>query len=242
VNKLSFVTLAFLAGVGCAVACSSSGDDTSAPGGGSGGSAGKASGGSGGTSSSTAGKGGTSSTAGTASSVAGANEGGASSIYEDLGEEAGITKAVDAIVAAEVMDADIASYFSQQADSSHSPTVDDIKECLVIQLAGATGGPQVYAGHKTSAGFACRDMKTAHADLNINSGTFTKFVSIAANVLQSDPFNVPANDLATIGTVLLGLQKSIVTANPDSNTERPCTAPAACALGAGGAAGAGGSN
>ncbi len=232
-NKLSFITMALIAGVGCAVACSSSGDDTSTPSGGSGGTAGKASGGSGG---STAGKGGT---GGTSVSSAGASEGGAHSIYEDLGEEAGIKAAVADIVKAETMDAKIASYFSQQADSTHTPTVADIEDCLVTQLAEATGGPQVYTGHKTPTGYACRSMVDAHADLNINSGTFDAFVAIAAGVLSSDPYNVPAADLATIGSVLEGLKPAIVTAKPDSDTERACTAPAACVLGA---AGAGGSN
>lgn len=230
-NKLSFITLTLIAGVGCAVACSSSGDDTSVPSGGSGGSAGKASGGSGG---STAGKGGT---GGTSSSAAGAAEGGATSIYEDLGEEAGIKKAVADIVTAETMDADIASYFSQQMDATHKPSVTDIEDCLVTQLAEATGGPQTYMGHKTASGYACRAMTDAHADLNINSGTFDKFVTIAAGVLSADPYNVPAKDLATIGTVLEGLKPAIVTAKPDSDTERPCTAPAACVLGEGGAGG-----
>jgi hypothetical protein len=242
VTKLSFFTLALLGGVGCAVvACSSSGDDTAATGGtssggsagkGSGGSAGKGSGGSG----ASAGKGatgGATSIAGTTGMSAAGAGGDAGTLYDRLGGNSGIKAAVDAIVMAEVGDPDIASYFSQSADPTYSPSVTDIKECLVLQLGKVTGGPEKYPDTVTS-GFVCEDMITAHADLGINSGTFDKFVSIAAGVLTSA--GVSDADVGVIGGVLNSTKPAIVTASPDSNTERACTAPAACAeAGAGGA-------
>jgi hypothetical protein len=234
VTKLSFFTLALLGGVGCAVvACSSSGDDTAATGGtSSGGSAGKGSGGTG----ASAGKGatgGTTNTAGTTSMAAAGAGGEASTLYDRLGGNTGIKGAVDAIVAAEVGDPDIASYFSQSADPTYSPSVTDIKECLVLQLGKVTGGPEKYPDTVTS-GFVCEDMVTAHADLGINTGTFDKFVMIAAGVLTSA--GVSDADVGTIGGVLNGTKPAIVTVSPDTDTERACTAPAACAeAGAGGA-------
>jgi hypothetical protein len=227
VTKLSFFTLALLGGVGCAVvACSSDGDDTAAAGG-SGGSAGKGTAGS-----SSAGKGG-SSTAGTSATTE-AGAGGETSIYEDLGETKGITDAVDAIVAAEVQDMDIASYFSQSTSNpNYSPSVADIKACLVIQLAAVSGGPYTYPA-KTAAGYQCRDMVTTHADLGINSGTFDKFVSIAATVLTTA--GVPMKDLVVIGGVLDNTKPAIVT-DTTTTAEKPCTAPAACAAAGDGAGG-----
>jgi hemoglobin len=208
VTKLSFFSFALLAGVGCAVvACSSDGDDSAASAG-AGGSAGA-------TSSGTAGTGGATST-----------------LYARLGGNDGIATAVDAIVTAEVGDPDIASYFSQQANPKYSPSVADIKECLVLQLDSVSGGPQKYPG-KTTSGFTCRSMAAAHADLGINSGTFDKFVAIAGATIKDA---VTADDLTTIAGVLNGTKTVIVTASPDSDTEKPCTAPAACAA----AAGAGG--
>jgi hypothetical protein len=232
VTKLSFATLALLAGVGCGAvaACSSSGDDTSSPTGGAGGASGGAAGKAGATG--TAGKGGSTGT------VAEAGAGGdAGTIYDRLGGNAGITTAVAAIVGAEVTDLEIASYFSQSTSNpNYSPSVTDIEECLVLLLDSTTGGPQTYLGTKVTSGFACQSMVEAHADLGINSGTFTKFVTIAAGVLAAPPFSVSTADLTVIGGVLNGTETQIVTASPDSDTEKPCTAPAACAeAGAGGA-------
>jgi hypothetical protein len=233
VTKLSFATLALLAGVGCGAvaACSSSGDDTSSPTGGAGGASGGAAGKAG--AAGTAGKGG--SAGGTVAEAGAGGESG--TIYDRLGGDAGIKLAVAAIVGAEVTDTDIASYFSQSTSNpNYSPSVTDIEECLVLLLDSSTGGPQTYLGTKVTSGFACQSMVEAHADLGINSGTFSKFVSIAATVLAAPPFSVSTADLTVIGSVLLGTHDDIVTASPDTQTEKPCTAPAACAeAGAGGA-------
>ena len=227
-TKFSFVTLALLAGAGCAVvACSSDGDDTAAAGG-SGGSAGKASSG---------GSAGKSSTAGTGAVAEGGAAGAAAegTIYDRLGGNTGIRGAVEAIVAAEVKDPMIASYFSQSGSPSYSPSVQDIEDCLVLLLGMTTGGPEVYPG-KAASGFQCRSMVEAHANLGINGDTFNAFVGIAAGVLTAA--NVKSADLTVIGGALAGLQPAIVT-DKTSKGERACEAPAACFLGSAGAGGAG---
>ena len=224
-NKFSFVTLTLLAGVGCAVACSSSGDDTAVATGGTGGSAGKSSGGSGGTTSSTAGKGG-----GTTSE---AGAGGGSTLYERLGGATGIDMAIKAIVTAEAGDDDIGSYFAPNlTDKTHMPQPADIIECLDLLLGSASGGPEKYPG-TTSSGFTCRSMTDAHATLGINSGTFDKFVMIAGATIKGA---VSDDDLTTIAGVLNGTKTSIVT-DTTTTAARPCQAPASCAAeaGAGGA-------
>jgi hypothetical protein len=205
VTKWSFLGWALLVGAGSAVACSSGGDD-SASSAGSGGSAG---------STSAAGAGGTSSTG---------------SLYNRLGGNSGIRTAVEAIITAETMDPMIASYFSQQANPAHQPTAKDIEDCLVLLLGSLTGGTEVYPGKATS-GFMCRSMVEAHADLDINSGTFDQFVTIAAGVLKDA--GVADADITVIGNALNATKTSVVSASPDSDTERACTAPAACAAEAG---------
>lgn len=120
-------------------------------------------------------------------------------LYQRLGGEAGISGAIDAIVAAEVMEPDIAAFFAQQGDPNHEPTVDQIKLCLVAQLGAASGGPQVYP--TTVAGdFTCRSMADAHRGLGIDSAVFDKFVMIAGEVLTGA--GVDPADVAIVASVL----------------------------------------
>ena len=235
-NKLSLVSLLCFAVAGAsAVACSSD-DDTSSPTAGAGGkaAAGASAGGKGGAS--PAGGGGT----GGAIIEAGAGgEAGApvvTTLYERLGGHAGIRMAVDSIVIEETKDPIIASYFSQQASKSHKPTVDDISECLTIQLSAAAEGPEVYPV-KLDSGFQCRLMGPAHATLGIGSGTFDKFVGIAATELVA--LGVSADDVASVGAVLNSTKSAVVDKNAPSGAEA-CKTPATCALPVEGEAGAGG--
>ena len=246
-NKFSLVSiLCFVAAGACAVGCGSDDDTTtttagaggksSAGGGGksSAGAAGKNSAGTGGTSKGDGGSGG-------AADAGSGGEGGAieTTLYFRLGEHAGIRQAVDAIVGEEVKDPNIASYFSQQGNPAHSPTVGDISECLTIQLSSAAGGPEVYPVTLPS-GFTCRTMKEAHRTLGIGGATFDKFVLIAANELTA--LGVAAADVASVGDVLNGTKLSIVDANVPSG-DHPCASPASCFEpdlgGQAGAAGAG---
>jgi len=255
VNKFSLVSLLCFAAAGaCAVACSSDEDTgpvSGAGAGGKGGTGGK--GGAGGTAAS-AGKGGAGGTAGGVAAGAG-GEGGAieSTLYSRLGEHAGIRAAVDAIVAEEVKDPIIASYFSQLAVKGHEPNVDQISECLTFQLANAADGPEAYpvALGDDYNNYVCRSMTAAHSTLGIGAGTFDKFVSIAAGVLNTT--DLSDADKAAVGAVLNGTKAQIVDKNVPSG-EAACMTPASCALpippgdggaggessegGAGGAAGA----
>ena len=120
-------------------------------------------------------------------------------LYQRLGEKAGIAGAVDAIVAAEVMDPEIAAFFAPPSAAGHTPNVAQIKECLVLQIGNAAGGPEQYPA-MVSGGFTCRSMAAAHAGLGISSATFDKFVMIAANTLTGA--GVAAADVTTLGGVL----------------------------------------
>ena len=123
-------------------------------------------------------------------------------LYDRLGKHDGIAKAVDAIVAEELKDPEIASYFYFQVQMplpAGHPSADQIKECLVAQLGAAAGGPEKYP-FMTSTGFECRGMTAAHAKLGIPDGVFTKFLTIAAGVLKSA--GVSDDDIKTVGGVL----------------------------------------
>jgi len=249
VKKHSLISIICLVGAGaCAVACGSSDDTTTTPSAGAGGKSGAGGkGGAGGASA--AGKGGTgggTSTAGSAGSNVDAGSGGeggavvATTLYERLGMHAGIAAALDAIVADEVQDPIIATYFSQQASAAHKPTVADIKECFTNLLGKAAGGPELYP-FKTTSGYTCRNMATAHATLGIGAGTFDKFVGIAAATLLD--LGVAPADVATVGAVLNGTKTDIVNVNIPSGVA-PCKSPASCSVpveqgGAGGESGAG---
>jgi truncated hemoglobin YjbI len=131
-----------------------------------------------------------------------------SGLYERLGSHAGIRKAVDAVVAQELMDPEIAGFFANVGMPGH-PTADQIEECFTNLLGNAAGGPEVYPS--MGNGFACRDMTAAHASLHIPGATFDKFVTIAAGVLKSA--GVADADIMTVGSVLNGTKGLIAPAS-----------------------------
>jgi hypothetical protein len=149
-------------------------------------------------------------------------DGAASTLYERLGRRAGIASAVDAIVARELMDPEIASYFYYQVTPGPGgmppvaghPSVAQLKSCLVNQLANVAGGPEAYPGTPAdNLGWQCRNMADSHAGLRIPGTVFDRFVSIAAGVLTSA--GVSAADVGTIGTVLNGTRPAIVDSSRD---------------------------
>jgi hypothetical protein len=146
-------------------------------------------------------------------------------LYERLGGHAGIRAAVDAVVAQELMDTDIKSYFFNQVATpipAGHPTADQIEECFTDLLANKAGGTEVYpttvvtrddAGNDAGS-FTCRDMATIHQPLLISGGTFDKFVMIAGGVLTAamgtGPYTYTAADIDTIAGALVGTKPVIV--------------------------------
>jgi|HubBroStandDraft_4_1064222.scaffolds.fasta_scaffold75673_2 hypothetical protein len=138
-------------------------------------------------------------------------------IYTRLGGHAGIRGAVNAIVAAELADPDISTYFFNQVATpipAGHPNADQIEQCFTDLVASAVGGPgESYppdGGVTDDAGtFMCRaDMTTIHAPLLISSGTFDKFITIAGGVLTSAM--VCSADITTLAGALTGTQSAIV--------------------------------
>lgn len=143
------------------------------------------------------------------SSTSSSSSGSTGTLYERLGGNAGIKKAVDAIVTDLAADPIIVTYFAGgDPKPTLALTVPEIKECLVLQLGEASGGPEKYAT-PISTGKTCRSMTTSHASLNINAATFDKFVGIAAATLKKA--GVADADITTIGGVLNSTKTQVVT-------------------------------
>ncbi len=138
-------------------------------------------------------------------------DGGANTLYSRLGGHSGIRTAINAVVAKELMDPEIAAFFGATGTQGH-PTADQIEECFTNLLGKAAGGPEQYP--TTANGFTCRDMHSSHVGLHIPGSTFDKFVVIAAGVLKSA--GVADADITTIGGVLNGTKTDIVDPNADA--------------------------
>ncbi|MEO7035895.1 MAG: hypothetical protein ABI548_18315 [Polyangiaceae bacterium] len=232
-TKWSCLTLALLAGVGCAVAACGSDDDTTGGGGTSGmaAMAGKAAAGAAGKGTAAGGEGGT-----TGGGAGEGGSGGESTLYTRLGSHDGIAAAIGLIVTKELGDPDIASYFAPNLQvASHKPQAADIEECFTALLGHAAGGSEMYP-MTTKSGFVCRGMAEAHSDLHIGSGTFDHFVMIAGGVLKDA--HVSDDDITTVAGVLTGTKSTIVDNAAPANG--PCIVKA-CEVGEAGAGGAGGS-
>jgi hypothetical protein len=140
-------------------------------------------------------------------------------IYTRLGGHAGIRTAVNGIVAAELADPDIVTYFFNQVATpipAGHPNADQIEQCFTDLVASAVGGPgETYppsGGVTDDAGtFECRaDMTTIHAPLLISGGTFDKFITIAGGVLTTA--GVCPDDIMTLAGALEATKTPIVSA------------------------------
>jgi hypothetical protein len=151
-------------------------------------------------------------------------DGTTTTLYERLGGHAGIRLAVNAIVAAELTDTKIASYFFNQVASpvpAGHPTVDQLSECFTDLLGSVAGGAETYPTTVTDeAGtFTCRDLATIHQPLGISGGTFDTFIVIAAAELKT--LGVASADITTIGTVLQGTRTAVVSSSVADAGEQP---------------------
>lgn len=206
---------------------------------------------SGGTSSSSSGGGSSSSSSGggSSSSSGGVTDAGdaGSTLYSRLGGHAGIRGAVDAVVAQELMNTDIASYFFNQVATpvpAGHPTAEQIEECFTDFLGSAAGGPETYpttvvttdAGTVTASDaggdagtFLCRDMMVIHQPLKISGGTFDEFIMIAGGVLTSamgtGPYTYTTADIGTVAGVLTGARSAIVDTNQADAALQPFPGP-----------------
>lgn len=108
----------------------------------------------------------------------------APSLYNQLGEKAGITKVVDTFVGNVAKDGRINSMFA-------STNIPRLKTLLVEQVCEATGGPCKYTG---------RDMKSSHAGMGVNRTHFNALVEDLQAALSTEgvPFGVQNELLALL--------------------------------------------
>ena len=106
------------------------------------------------------------------------------SLYNQLGEKAGITKVVDTFVGNIANDGRINAMFG-------ATNIPRLKMLLVEQVCEATGGPCKYTG---------RDMKSSHAGMGVNRTHFNALVEDlqAAMSTEGVPFGVQNELLALL--------------------------------------------
>ncbi|MBK6696394.1 MAG: hypothetical protein IPG50_30025 [Myxococcales bacterium] len=113
-------------------------------------------------------------------------------LFVRMGGEPGIIKLVEAVLAAELADAEIGSYFALNTKPTPGhPSLPQIRECMVRQLVTALAGPGSTYPALVSGGFFCRDMTTAHANLHIGGATFDRYTAIATTAVVAAGFTDP---------------------------------------------------
>jgi hemoglobin len=120
--------------------------------------------------------------------------GGGKPLYDRLGGKDAIDAVVEDFVGNVAADARINAFF-QNADIPH------LKQMLKDQICHATGGPCEYKG---------KDMKTAHAGMNVKEADFNALVEDLKKSL--DKFKVGAAEQNDLLGALAGFKGDIVTA------------------------------
>jgi hemoglobin len=115
-------------------------------------------------------------------------------IYEKLGQEGGVRKAVDAFYLAVTADSQLAGYFA-------GIDMAKLRRHTTALLCTVTGGPSTYAG--------C-DLGQAHAHLGITGDHFTRVMHHVARAL--DATNLDSASIDAVVGVLAAHRPDIVTA------------------------------
>lgn len=141
-----------------------------------------------------------------------------SGMYARLGGKDGIRTLLGKVVAEELSDPEVASFFpyTPGAPGNGHPAGGAILECFTNQLGVVAGGPASEVTYPTvvdndGTPFTCRDMVASHEGLGIYAGVFDKFVGICAGVLQAN--GVSADDITKITAALDGTKSDIVTSD-----------------------------
>jgi len=122
---------------------------------------------------------------------------GSGSLYDRLGGVKAITAVVDDFVARAAADKRIGAFFTGAA--ADPKRLAALKQNLVDQVCQATGGPCKYKG---------KDMKTAHAGMNISNAHFDALVEDLS--LSLDKFKVGAKEKGELLGALAPMRADIV--------------------------------
>ena len=115
------------------------------------------------------------------------------SLYDQLGQQAGITTAVDQFYVRVLEDPSLKHYFD-------GADVDKVKEHQVGLLSTVSGGPQVYSG---------RSMELSHQHLGVTEDAFDKVVGHLGATL--DHLGVDPGVRDQVAAVLVAQREHIVT-------------------------------
>ena len=114
-------------------------------------------------------------------------------LYQALGEKPGITRLVDDFVNRVVKDPRIGGHFKDTKP-------DALKQSLTDQFCQLSGGPCKYEG---------ADMKSAHADMDINKGHFNALVEVLQSAMDAQ--GIPFAQQNRLLALLAPMHRDVIT-------------------------------
>ncbi|MDP4073349.1 group 1 truncated hemoglobin [Acidovorax sp. A1169] len=114
-------------------------------------------------------------------------------LYQALGEKPGITRLVDDFVNRAVKDPRIGAHFKDVKPAA-------LKESLADQFCQLSGGPCKYEG---------ADMKSAHADMQINKGHFHALVEVLQSAMDAQ--GIPFAQQNRLLALLAPMHRDVIT-------------------------------
>jgi hemoglobin len=114
-------------------------------------------------------------------------------LYQALGEKPGITRLMDDFVNRLVVDPRIGGHFKDVKPAA-------LKESLTDQICQLSGGPCKYEG---------ADMKSAHADMDINKGHFNALVEVLQGAMDAQ--GIPFAQQNRLLALLAPMHRDVIT-------------------------------
>ena len=114
-------------------------------------------------------------------------------LYQALGEKAGITRLMDDFVNRLIKDPRIGDHFKDVKPAY-------LKESLTDQICSLSGGPCQYEG---------ADMKSVHADMDINKGHFNALVEVLQSAMDAQ--GIPFAQQNRLLALLAPMHRDIIT-------------------------------
>lgn len=114
-------------------------------------------------------------------------------LYQALGEKPGIDRLVDDFVNRAVKDPRIGAHFKDTKPAA-------LKESLADQFCQLSGGPCTYEG---------ADMKSAHADMQINKGHFHALVEVLQSAMDAQ--GIPFAQQNRLLALLAPMHRDVIT-------------------------------
>ena len=114
-------------------------------------------------------------------------------LYQALGEKPGITRLMDDFVNRVVKDPRIGGHFKDVKPAA-------LKESLTDQICQLSGGPCKYEG---------ADMKSAHADMDINKGHFNALVEVLQSAMDAQ--GIPFAQQNRLLALLAPMHRDVIT-------------------------------